>query len=99
MLAAIILQNYRAFERHRIEFRPLTIAVAKNNAGKSTVIEALRLISLVTQSYRGLSFRQAPEAIELGIHYVGVSPSLKHLDLVTDSLFHRERLLEAETPV
>lgn len=38
--------NYKCFEDATIPLREITIAVGKNNAGKSTMIEGLRLIAL-----------------------------------------------------
>lgn len=53
MITEIQLNNFRGFEDHKIPFRPLTIIVGRNNAGKSTIVEALRLISLVVSKFRG----------------------------------------------
>src|ERR1700719_3485341 len=53
MITEIYLKNFRGFEDHRIPFRPLTVIVGRNNAGKSTIVEALRLISLVVLRFGG----------------------------------------------
>src|SRR2546430_16434161 len=53
MITEIQLTNFRGFEDHTIPFRPLTIIVGRNNAGKSTIVEALRLISLVVSRFQG----------------------------------------------
>ena len=45
MLKFLHLEDYRCFKDTKLEFKDLTIAVGKNNAGKSTIIEALRIIS------------------------------------------------------
>jgi AAA15 family ATPase/GTPase len=55
MLSALVLQNFRCFDQHRVELRPLTVIVGRNNAGKSTLIEALRLISLVTERFTNIA--------------------------------------------
>ncbi|HZV35962.1 MAG TPA: AAA family ATPase [Verrucomicrobiae bacterium] len=44
MITEIKLFNFRGFESHSIPLKPVTIIVGKNNAGKSTIVEALRLI-------------------------------------------------------
>jgi AAA15 family ATPase/GTPase len=47
MLSEITFRNFKCFSRHTIPLRPVTVIVGRNNAGKSTVVEALRLVSLV----------------------------------------------------
>ncbi len=39
------LNNYKCFQNSQMSFKDITIIVGKNNAGKSTIIEALRLVS------------------------------------------------------
>ncbi len=46
MLSELRLENFRCFEDHTIPLRPLTIIVGRNNAGKSTIVEALRIVSI-----------------------------------------------------
>jgi hypothetical protein len=53
VITELQLINFRGFEDHTIPFRPLTIIVGRNNAGKSTIVEALRLISLVMSRFQG----------------------------------------------
>jgi len=53
MITELRLINFRGFEDHTIPFRALTIIVGRNNAGKSTIVEALRLISLVVSRFQG----------------------------------------------
>lgn len=47
MLEKLRLTNFRCFEDHTIEFGRFNVIVGKNNSGKSTVIDALKLISNV----------------------------------------------------
>jgi len=89
MLQRLRIENYRCFQDHEIHFGAFTIAVGRNNAGKTTVSEALRLVSLVTGRYRGLQFRRPPRWLDIPASQVGVSPSLKGLDINYKSLFHR----------
>jgi AAA15 family ATPase/GTPase len=46
MLTKIRLTNFRGFADHELPILPLTLIVGRNNAGKSTIIEALRFIAL-----------------------------------------------------
>ena len=87
MLKKLELNNYRCFDQHKVEFKEIAIIVGKNNAGKSTIIEALRLVSIVAS--RALNFQSLPRWLDLPINYKGVSPSLTGLDFPTKNLFHK----------
>jgi AAA15 family ATPase/GTPase len=88
MLKKIELENYRCFNNQSIEFKETTIIVGKNNAGKSTIIEALRLVSIVVN--RSLNFKSSPIWLEeYGPSIKGVSPSLTGLDFSTKNVFHK----------
>jgi AAA15 family ATPase/GTPase len=50
MLRTLRLRNYRCFRDHTVTFQPSTVVVGKNNAGKSTIVEALHLIAAVVNS-------------------------------------------------
>jgi len=87
MIISLELENYRCFEKHKIDFKETSIIVGQNNAGKSTIIEALRLVSIVTS--RALNFQNVPKWLDLPGSYKGVSPSLSGLDFPKKSLFHK----------
>ena len=53
MITELHLTNFRGFEDHKVPLNPLTVIVGRNNAGKSTIVEALRLISLVVSRFQG----------------------------------------------
>jgi hypothetical protein len=89
MLETLVLQNYRCYEHHTVDFRNLTVVVGKNNAGKSTIIEALRLVQIVISRYRALAYNQAPAWTGLGKSERGCSPSLQGYDFVPENLFHK----------
>lgn len=88
MLTQLHLTNFRCFSDHMIPLRPTTIIVGSNNAGKSTVIEALRLLSIVAARYGSLNFADVPKWAVLPKSFRGVSPSLKGIDVNVKSLFH-----------
>jgi hypothetical protein len=89
MLKRLLLQNFKCFHNHEIPFRPTTILVGRNNAGKSTIVEALRLVSLVINRYQFLSYRGVPDWLDIPTRSRGVSPSLKGMEFSFDSVFHR----------
>jgi AAA domain, putative AbiEii toxin, Type IV TA system/AAA domain len=52
MLRQLVLQNYRGFRQHTVPFRHRSIIIGRNNAGKSTIVEALRLLSIVVNRFQ-----------------------------------------------
>lgn len=90
MLTRIQLQNFRRFEDHAVPLGPLTVIVGPNNAGKSTIVEGLRLLALVANRLGGLPFRPTPDWLEVPAAAWGVSPSLRAMDLELDRyVFHQ----------
>jgi len=88
MLTELKLTNFRCFKDHTVPFKSSTIVVGRNNAGKSTTVEALRLVSIVTERYPNLSFRRPPDDLDLALAEIGVSPSLQNLGIEFKGLFH-----------
>ncbi|MBN1664222.1 MAG: AAA family ATPase [Deltaproteobacteria bacterium] len=89
MITELKLQNFRCFNEHTIPFKQMSIVIGRNNAGKSTVVEALRLISIVVSRYKFLAYRSAPDWAEIPRREVGVSPSLKGMEFNFSTVFHR----------
>ena len=65
MIKKIILENYRCFHHSEIRFRNTTIVVGNNNAGKSTLIEALRIVAVVASKFKYTSYAVAPAEFNL----------------------------------
>lgn len=65
MIEKITLHNYRCFEKTELSFKDLTVIVGKNNAGKSTLIEAIRISSMVTKKYKTSIYIQPPESLRI----------------------------------
>ena len=59
-LDKVYLKDYRCFTNTCLHFKELCILVGKNNAGKSTVIEALRLIAVAGKKSNKAVFDVAP---------------------------------------
>lgn len=88
MLTKLSLQNFRGFERHELPLCEMTIVVGRNNAGKSTVVEAMRLISMVVSRYRRLTFHPGPDWCGAGRASYGVRPSLRNTELNFQGMFY-----------
>jgi energy-coupling factor transporter ATP-binding protein EcfA2 len=89
MLTEVILENFKCFGRHAIPFRANTIIVGRNNAGKSTIIEAMRLVALVLNRLPGLHAQEVPKWLDIAKINTGFSPSLEHQSFDFGNLFHR----------
>lgn len=89
MLTSLRLQNFRCFKDHNVPLRPTTIVVGRNNAGKSTIVEALRLISLIVSRSPHLNFTDVPKWLDAPKAFRGVSPSLRGFEFDFTTAFHR----------
>ncbi len=89
MLQYVELSNFRCFVRHRLPLREQTVLVGRNNAGKSTVIEGLRFIGLITERYQHLNFHPVPEWLEIPRTHRGIRPALEGFDISLENIFHR----------
>jgi len=89
ILETIHLLNFRCFRDHKIHLKSLTVAVGENNAGKSTLVEALRLLSIVAERYKGLNYRDVPDWLNIPARMKGVRPSLERIGISFETIFHR----------
>lgn len=88
MITKLYLKNFRGFKEHELPFKKTTVIVGRNNAGKSTIVEALRLISIIANRYRSLGYRKPPNWLEVEGAPYGVSPSLKNMEINFQTLFY-----------
>ncbi|HEX8285982.1 MAG TPA: AAA family ATPase [Pyrinomonadaceae bacterium] len=89
MIKELHLNNFRGFEGHFVPLRPSTIIIGKNNAGKSTIVESLRLISLVVTRFGALEFSNVPTWLDIPKREKGVKPSLRNIEINLESVFYR----------
>lgn len=88
MLEKINLENFRCFQKTEISFKELSIIVGKNNAGKSTLIEALRILSLVVTRRKNSQYVKAPDWLNFHEDILGIQPTIKNLDISKQSIFY-----------
>ena len=78
MLKSIELKNYRCFEQTKMNYRDLTVIVGSNNSGKSTIIEALRIISSVVKKFKNTQYINPPFSLNLPVNRIGIKVSLNN---------------------
>ena len=89
LIVRLELRNFRRFDRHTVPLHPTTLIVGPNNAGKSTIVEALRLVAIVASRYRALRFRDPPEWLEEEDVGAGVAPSLEGTGIDLSAVTHQ----------
>lgn len=89
MLQSLRLRNFRRFQDHQLRFGPTTILVGPNNAGKSTLVEALRLIALAVRYGPWVTFEDAPGWTGLPEGSRGVRPRLADRGFDLRGAIHR----------
>ena len=89
MLSKLRLQNFRGFRDHTVEFSKFAVIAGRNNAGKSTLIEAVRIIAEVLPKFVHGAFVRSRSWV--GNDTVGVHLKLDQLSLRAATLFHRYR--------
>ena len=91
MLRKLSIFNFRGFDSHELSFAATNVMVGKNNAGKSTIVEALRLISIISERCKNLSYIAPPPWTGIPKRQIGVAPSLQNLEINFDSIFFQYR--------
>lgn len=64
-LKKLHLENFKCYKKATISFKKLTVIVGENNAGKSCLVESLRLVSKAAQNSRRKIYKSAPEELQL----------------------------------
>ena len=86
MLTKLRITNFRCYVDTTIHFNGNAILVGKNNAGKSTSIEALKIISSIVRKYKTARYCFPPEWVNER-HY-GISPNVENLNISDRGIFN-----------
>lgn len=93
MITDLRLENFRGFEDHLTPLRESTVLVGANNAGKSTMVEALRLVALLTDRFRrGRGrFVRIPDWLDHPAAFDGLAPAILGMtpEGFEPSIFHQ----------
>ncbi|WP_312561099.1 ATP-binding protein [Anaerospora sp.] len=88
MLKQIELINYRCFEYSKMSIRDISIIVGKNNSGKSTLIEALRMISMASKKCTNTTYVSPPKSLNMPITIRGFRLPVEDLKIDLRSVVH-----------
>jgi hypothetical protein len=61
---SVRLENFRGFRDHSVSLLPTTVLVGQNNAGKSTLIDALRILAIAVRRAAMARYDATPEWLE-----------------------------------
>ena len=61
MIKEIVLKKFKGFREHKVHLESFSILVGQNNAGKTTIIEALRIASLAISRLPAARYEATPE--------------------------------------
>ena len=89
MLKQLTFSGYRCFDEHLVPLKGGSVIVGRNNAGKSTVIEGFRLLSVFSQRYPNLNFGPVPRWLDLPKRDRGMKADLTGLSISWQNLFHQ----------
>jgi predicted ATP-dependent endonuclease of OLD family len=81
MLERIQLINFRCFENYTLDFSDFNLLCGKNNAGKTSVVDAIKCLSFVVNRFNNLQYKEPPEWTNVPKRYKGVSPSTKYTNI------------------
>lgn len=81
MITEIELKNYRCFESSKIVYKDLNILVGRNNAGKSSMIEALRMIAYASQKASNSIYKDAPYGLNISRREKGIRIDVEKLKI------------------
>lgn len=94
ILKKLTINGFRCYENSTVAFQPTSILVGRNNAGKSTLIEALKIISVISRKYKTAHFI-SPPAWLIGETDNGISPSIDRVGISEEGLFYMYRYSQA----
>lgn len=88
MIKSIALKNFRGYRDHTVEFTPFCLLIGQNNAGKTTLVEALRIASAALAKAGSAQFTMAPDTVGPEITGPAYRFSLDTLDIENRGLHY-----------
>jgi len=88
VIKSINLKNFRGFRDHTVELTPFCLLIGQNNAGKTTLVEALRIVSAALAKAPTANFSMAPDSLGPDISGPVYRFSLDTLDIENRGLHY-----------
>ena len=89
MIKNIYLTNYRCFENTKLCFKDCCILVGRNNAGKSSMIEALRMVAMALRKSQHTTYKQLPKEFGLPLREYGFRLEVEKLKIDLRGIVYR----------
>lgn len=93
------LKNFRCFENTTIYFKDISIIVGKNNAGKSSLIEALRMVALSVRKCTCTMYKDLPQEFDRPIREQGFRLEVEKLKIDLRGIVYRYEEANAQLEV
>jgi len=87
VLKILRLQNFKGFQNQQIEFSNFSVVIGRNNAGKSSAFEAVRILSNVAAKFTFSRFVRRPSWLDGD--GIGISPPIDDQQRKPETLFFR----------
>lgn len=88
LLEKVKLEYFKCYQETTVSFKDLTIIVGENNAGKSCLIEALRLVSNAAQNAYRKVYKTPPAGLELRASLKGFLIDTRKLRIDLESVVY-----------
>ena len=87
MIKNLRLKNFKGFQDQRIEFSKFSVVIGRNNAGKSSAFEAIRILSNVVAKFSTGKFSNRPPWLDG--EGIGILPPIDDQQRKPETLFFR----------
>ncbi len=87
---SVKLRNFRGFREFSVSFQKFSVVVGQNNAGKSTLIEALRILAIASRKALSSTFVTAPQWLRGHTVGFGFTISLDTVDFDFRNVQHNQ---------
>ncbi len=96
MIKSIHLINYRCFENTTIQFKNIAAIVGRNNAGKSSLIEALRMVAMSVRKCTHTTYKDLPKEFERPLREQGFRLEVERLKIDLRGVVYRYEDVNAQ---
>lgn len=99
MIKSLHLLNYRCFKDTTIRFKDVSAIVGKNNAGKSSLIEALRMAAMSVRKCTHTTYKDLPKEFGLPVRERGFRLEVEKLKIDLRGVVYRYEDVNAQIQV